>query len=100
MKRLDWKMTAVVLVAAGTIPVSAHANYGPGGGRPPQGPPPEAFAACKEKSEGDAVTITTPRGDTIKATCRKVDGQLAAVPEGMPRGPKGGRPPEGDPPRE
>lgn len=53
-----------------------------------RGPPPEAIEACKDKSEGTAVEITTPRGDTIKAICKQIDGQIAAVPEGGFRGPK------------
>jgi hypothetical protein len=55
------------------------------------GPPPEAIEACKNKSEGDSVTFTTPRGDSIKATCQKFNGQLAAVPQGPPP-PMGDRP--------
>lgn len=96
MNRLVWKLAVGVLVAAGTMPVAAGASNGPGGGRPPQGPPPEAYTACKEKTEGDSVTLTTPRGDTIKATCRTINGQLAAVPEEMRSGREGGNPPEGD----
>jgi hypothetical protein len=52
------------------------------------GPPPEAVEACKDKSEGTVVEITTPRGDTIKATCKQIDGQLVAVPESGFRGQK------------
>lgn len=62
------------------------------------GPPTEAMQACKDKSEGDAVEFTTPRGDTLKATCRQIKGQLAAVPDdnfrgqrGMPQGGRQGR---------
>lgn len=44
-------------------------------------PPPEAFEACEDKSEGDTVSITTPRGDTLDATCKLMKEQLIAVPE-------------------
>jgi hypothetical protein len=57
-------------------------------------PPPEAIAACKDKSEGTAVQFTTSRGDTIKGVCRQFDGVLAAMPE------RGGPPPRGNPPGE
>ncbi len=58
-------------------------------GRPPMGPPPEAIAACKGKSEGTSVQFTTPRGDTLKGVCKLMNGTLAAVPEGGLRGPQG-----------
>ncbi len=51
---------------------------------PGKGPPPEAYEACKEKSEGATVEMTTPRGDTIKATCKLINGQLVAVPVTKP----------------
>lgn len=52
-----------------------------------RGPPPEAFEACENKSEGDTVSITTPHGDTIDATCKLMKEQLVAVPE-RGRGPR------------
>ena len=52
-----------------------------------RGPPPEAFEACEDKSEGDTVSITTPHGDTIDATCKLMKEQLVAVPE-RGRGPR------------
>lgn len=55
--------------------------------RPPRGerrrPPQEAFDACKGKTEGTSVTISTAHG-SFKATCRIFEGSLAAVPEGAP----------------
>lgn len=63
----------------------------------PQGrmkPPPEAIAACKEKSEGDAVQFTTPRGDMLKGICRKFEGVLAAMPEHGAPPSKGNKPDE------
>jgi len=55
-------------------------------------PPQEAFDACKGKSAGDAVSITTPRGDTLTAVCRQLNGQLVAMPDKMPA-PLNGAPP-------
>ena len=56
----------------------------PGRGRRGE-PPPEAYAACKDKSEGDKVEITTPWGDKMTATCKLMDGKLVALPEGGPQ---------------
>ncbi len=55
--------------------------------------PPKAFMeaalkACEGKSEGDAVSLTGPEGESLDATCAlNREGQLAAKP---PRPPKGG----------
>ena len=55
-----------------------------------QGPPPEAIKACKDKAVGDAVSFTGPRGESLAGTCKKINDQLVAVPEGMDpeKGPK------------
>lgn len=82
--------TALCLLAT-LIPIAAW-----GGSDSQQGsferrrPPREAFDACVNKSEGDTVTITTPQGSSIRATCRKFDGQLVAAPEGAPPPPPAG----------
>jgi len=55
-------------------------------------PPPEAYAACEGKAAGDSVTVTTPRGETLTAVCRELDGKLAAMPKGGPPRPGGGPP--------
>ena len=52
-------------------------------------PPQEAFDACTGKVAGDSVSITTPRGDTLTAVCRQLDGQLVAMPDKMPAPPSG-----------
>jgi len=49
---------------------------------PNGGPPPEAIDACVGKSSGDQVSFETPRGDTLKCTCKEIQGQLVAVPKG------------------
>lgn len=48
------------------------------------GPPPEAFQACEDKNEGDAVEIVTDRGDTISGTCEKMGDQLVLRPDNPP----------------
>jgi len=55
-------------------------------------PPQEAFDACKGKTEGASVTISTAHG-SFKATCRNFEGSLAAVPEGAPPSPRDGNGP-------
>lgn len=88
MKGNGMRWTIVLLAVLVTAPGSLWAFGGPQGDAR-KGPPSEAIEACKDKSEGTAVEITTPRGDKIKATCKQVDGQMVAVPEGDFRGPKG-----------
>lgn len=88
MKGNGVRWTVVLLAALLAVPGSVWAFGGPQGGDR-RGPPREAIEACNDKAEGTAVEITTPRGDKIKATCKQVDGQMVAVPEGGFRGPKG-----------
>lgn len=47
-----------------------------------KGPPPEAFAACEGRAEGEKVAFDTPRGHTLQAICKHKQGKLVAVPEG------------------
>ena len=70
-------MVAMALGTAG----GAWAQQGQGGSgasRPP-GPPQEALDACKGKTAGARVQMTTPYGHTVWAVCK-----LIAVPEGDP----------------
>lgn len=82
MNRQIMKKIILSILVLMLVPVMAWAasdsRRPPGGrGKPPQ----EAFDACKGKSEGAAVEITTPHGK-LKATCKTMEGQLVAVPEG------------------
>ena len=72
------------------IPLTACGKGNDKGGRP-QGPPPEAIEACEGQASGDVVTFKGRRGDSVKATCQEIEGQLVAVPEGME---PGDRPPK------
>lgn len=88
-------MLGVLLAMTGTIAVPAWASFGLQERSGRTGPPQEAIDACKEMSEGITVEIVTPRGDTIKASCKQINGQLVAVPDrGIP-GPGNGGPPQG-----
>ncbi len=58
----------------------------------PPAPPPEAYAACKDKTEGASVTLTMPDGKSFAGTCRTMDGSLVAMPAGGPGG-AGSQPP-------
>ena len=49
-----------------------------------QRPPAEAIQACEGKQVGNRVEFTGRNGETIKASCQEINGQLVAVPEGMP----------------
>lgn len=73
----------IALAIAG--PVTADPLPPPGMGERPNGPPPEAFTACVGKKAGDAVTVTTPRGDQIKAVCEILDSRLVAKPLNAPQ---------------
>lgn len=94
MKKRTIAAMAALLALTGTVTAQAWASFRSQGSLGSKGPPQEAIDACKEKSEGAAVEITTPRGDTIKATCKQIKGQLVAVPEGGPPGPGNGEPPK------
>ena len=51
-----------------------------------RGPPPEAFAACKKLSAGDACTVKLP-DRTVEGICRNGPdgkGELACAPKDMP----------------
>ena len=74
------KRTVILAVLLFT-PMTGCASDGDRSGRR-QRPPAEAIEACKGKSVGDSVTFTGRRGETLQASCREIEGQLAAVPEG------------------
>ncbi len=84
MNRLTTKRTALVLALLALLTTAACGNKDNRrrGGRQ-QGPPPEAIAACKDKQAGDSVEFSGRNGETVKATCQEINGQLAAVPAGM-----------------
>lgn len=76
------KTTVMVMLLAMVSVSSACANSERGnrGGR--QGPPPEAIKACEGKQEGDKVTFAGRGGESLSGTCKSINDQLAAVPEG------------------
>ncbi|WP_255591374.1 MULTISPECIES: hypothetical protein [unclassified Acidovorax] len=79
-----------MLAAISATPVLAQ----PHGRQDPPAPPPEAYAACKGKTEGASVTLTMPDGKSLAGTCRTMGGTLVARPAGGPGGPGGaGGPP-------
>ncbi len=86
MKGYAIGILAGLMLLCGCARSGPDSNYGPPGHGRHREPPPEAYAACKDKNEGDKVEITTPRGDKMKAICKLIDGKLAAFPE---RGPQG-----------
>lgn len=68
---------------------SGVANYGYASSqnsRGPQGtPPPEAITACEGKNAGDTISFKGHKGENLEATCKEIEGQLAAVPDNAPR---------------
>ncbi|BFM11942.1 hypothetical protein R50072_20950 [Simiduia litorea] len=85
------KRVIVVGVCASLLFLSGLAlAQKPSKGNGERQPPKEAITACESQPEGAAVSFTTPRGDTLSATCTLLDEQLVAVPEGHKgRGGKG-----------
>ncbi len=64
------KLTSLaVAVAAVIVPALGTAQSTPADDEPHK-PRPEAIAACKDKSEGDACEFEGPRGP-VAGTCRK-----------------------------
>ena len=88
MKKSGFLKVTLIVSLISLMPMIVTAAGNKGQDRP-QGPPPEAIAACKGKSVGDSVTFTGRRGETLEATCQEKDSQLAAVPNNRPEG--GGR---------
>lgn len=78
------KVTAVLTILLVMPIIACSQSKGPNDRR--QGPPPEAIEACENKEAGDNVKFTGRRGESVEATCQEIDGQLAAVPEGMSPG--------------
>ncbi|MFT5700158.1 MAG: hypothetical protein ACI8ZB_003029 [Desulforhopalus sp.] len=74
-------MIMITMMTALTSLTACAAGGGQGGGQQ-GGPPPEAYTACEGKTEGATISIKSPQGDTVSATCTMLDGKLAAVPEG------------------
>jgi len=52
-------------------------------------PPPEAYTACKEKSEGDTAEFVSPRGDTVNGTCEQEGDRLVLRPDNPPHDDRG-----------
>ena len=81
-------MTAIICLLLSVVATSAYSNnQQPQGGH--GGPPPEAIKACDGKKVGDSTSFKGRQGETLQATCKEIEGKLAAVPAG---GPEGGPP--------
>nr|WP_067290328.1 hypothetical protein [Marinobacterium profundum] len=83
------RMISLTLATAlfGLIPTISLGAEDSGQRRPKNGPPPEAFEACKGKQVGDVVGITGRRGEPLEANCQEEPaGKLVAVPTSMPGG--------------
>lgn len=84
------KMKSTLLFAGLMLSLSSIAwaapPKGPGGEGQRMGPPQEAIDACIGKTEGESVSFTTPRGNTVNGTCQLKEDTLVAVPENAPQG--------------
>jgi len=67
----------MVVIALMSVPILSAAQSSPSDDEHHRAPRPEAIAACKDKSEGDACEFDAPHGH-VAGTCRKVrTGDLA-----------------------
>ena len=76
----------ILLTALATLTACADNNQRGGGrqqGGHKNGPPAEAYTACEGLEEGAIVSIKSPHGETLDATCTMINGKLAAVPKGL-----------------
>lgn len=74
------KILPIMIIAMLAVSGCSTGNKGQRGKE--QGPPPQAIKACEGKQVGDTVTFSGRGGESVKATCQSINGQLAAVPEG------------------
>ena len=77
------KFSSLVAVIALVGMISINASASNDSDKRP-GPPPEAFAACKGKAVGDAVTFAGRDGEKLEAVCKEIQGKLVAAPDRMP----------------
>ena len=83
IKLTPLKTSVAVLLTLGLSAALSQAQ--PKNGKRPQGPPPEAFAACESAQEGDACAFAGRGSDELEGLCKpppKGEGKLACVPEG------------------
>jgi len=49
-----------------------------------QGPPPEAYTACEDKTAGDTAEFVSPHGDTVTGVCEKEGDRMVLRPDNPP----------------
>ena len=87
------KITLTTLVILGICTAIAFGSNTekrrPMGGH--NGPPPEAYTACENKTAGDKAEFVSPHGDTVTGTCEQEGDRLVLRPDNPPEGASGGR---------
>lgn len=85
LDKLRQRATVIILLTSLATLTACADNDRRGGGRQrggeQGGPPAEAYTACEGLEEGAIVSIKSPKGETLNATCTMINGKLAAVPE-------------------
>jgi hypothetical protein len=84
---MNWRTVALSVVASSAVCVASTFGQTEKGGEHPQGPPPEAFTACKDKKEGDKAEFTGRQGQTVTGTCERErqGNQLVLRPDHPPQ---------------
>ena len=81
------KKTSIAAVLLGVFiafSVFGHEASAQQSDRRRHGPPPEAYTACEDKSEGDSAEFVSPRGDTVTGTCEYEGDRLVLRPDNPP----------------
>ena len=85
LEKLCQRAAMIILLTSLATLTACADNSQRGGGRQQggqNGPPAEAYTACEGQEEGAIISIKSPEGKTLNATCTMINGKLAAVPEG------------------
>lgn len=63
-------------------PNNRKGGNGKGGhGNRRKGPPPEAYTACENKTDGDTAQFESPRGETVTGTCEQEGEKMVLRPD-------------------
>jgi hypothetical protein len=83
---MNWKKAVLSILALSSLcATSAFGQGKPPKQDHPQGPPPEAFAACEGKKAGDQAEFTGRQGESVTGVCEEKNGRLVLRPDHPPK---------------